>query len=515
MPDLVLFTGAYLAFAIVIIGTLLFGENLAFRGTPVSWLHWLLTSGIWSGVEGLVLRVCGEGGAQRLEALLVCCCDRPNPLLQVTYLVFLTSGYALYCVNIFSLLPNAWAGDHHIVSGTAWLLVAALTWLAACRSDPGTVTLSSLQAHTALYPCDGVLWEEKWCVSCGLARPARSKHCRVCNRCIARHDHHCGWINNCVGLANLRLFWLFLAMHLGLCLYGAGLGVWALLGAADAAGVLRHQVLDYLSGRPKHLYLAPSRLLHWLVVFHPLAVAVTMFCVLASLLLLGFLAYHTALLLQGRTQYEAYRWRQLYQQLHTSATAKAGEGAGGRSNPEGVAAAAAGGAAAAAAAAVESATSQAASGEVPGSQGSAAGQAGGSSGGPSGASVQGAATGQQPAGQVPGRGSAKGQASMRACANQPGCPQPNPTAPGREAQHADEQSAARRHVANWPGGWLRAVTDAWGRRGPVVAVQLPSNPYNRGLRTNLSEVLWPEWHLRDAWTRQRKARRRGSAVKAH
>lgn len=72
------------------------------------------------------------------------------------------------------------------------------------------------------------LWkfdEDNFCTTCLLRRPLRSKHCKRCNRCVAKHDQsvvdlfettstngrsHCPWVHNCIGVNNHRHFFLYI-----------------------------------------------------------------------------------------------------------------------------------------------------------------------------------------------------------------------------------------------------------------------------------------------------------------
>ncbi|KAI0057823.1 zf-DHHC-domain-containing protein [Artomyces pyxidatus] len=87
-------------------------------------------------------------------------------------------------------------------------------------------------------PLTGVQWSSNLhitpgsttkCTKCGVTKPERTHHCRICNRCVLKYDHHCPVsflvsicapipfkpptfrINQCVGLHNERHFVLFMA----------------------------------------------------------------------------------------------------------------------------------------------------------------------------------------------------------------------------------------------------------------------------------------------------------------
>lgn len=66
------------------------------------------------------------------------------------------------------------------------------------------------------------LWkfdDQNFCVPCMVRMPMRSKHCKRCNRCVAKHDHHCPWVYNCIGVNNHRHFLLYLlTLEIGIIL---------------------------------------------------------------------------------------------------------------------------------------------------------------------------------------------------------------------------------------------------------------------------------------------------------
>jgi hypothetical protein len=121
--------------------------------------------------------------------------------------------------------------------------IGALLFVLTSFSDPGTVTAENVSQYLSAYPYDGIIFEEKECSTCKIARPARAKHCRICDKCVARFDHHCGWMNNCIGEKNTRYFVAFLVWHFLICLYGA-----VILGFILAGELKERKVVYILTG---------------------------------------------------------------------------------------------------------------------------------------------------------------------------------------------------------------------------------------------------------------------------
>lgn len=114
----------------------------------------------------------------------------------------------------------------------SFVLCSVALWycfIKSWRSDPGVITASRQDRLSTIVELSeggaecGGFSAARFCSACLVRRPLRSKHCAVCNRCVARFDHHCPWVANCIGADNHRYFIGFLFCLIVMCawmLYG-------------------------------------------------------------------------------------------------------------------------------------------------------------------------------------------------------------------------------------------------------------------------------------------------------
>ncbi|KAF2124991.1 hypothetical protein P153DRAFT_300548 [Dothidotthia symphoricarpi CBS 119687] len=100
----------------------------------------------------------------------------------------------------------------NVFYGTSYALTAYFYFF-TMSSDPGYVPKSSSRSASKAV-IDELMElrqfdEHHFCVNCMVRKPLRSKHCKRCDRCVAKSDHHCPWVNNCVANNNHRHFVLY------------------------------------------------------------------------------------------------------------------------------------------------------------------------------------------------------------------------------------------------------------------------------------------------------------------
>ncbi|XP_073843762.1 palmitoyltransferase Hip14 isoform X2 [Musca autumnalis] len=161
-------------------------------------------------------------------------------LLVCLYAIFHTLGKTLFDDHLMALLPlsvylatKAWfyiTWFVYIIDavsfGTTLLFLFCSGGLWYCflkswKGDPGIIQPTQEQRFKTIIELSergGVGFEpSSFCSGCLVRRPIRSKHCSVCDRCVARFDHHCPWVGNCIGLKNHTYFMGFLWMLLVMC----------------------------------------------------------------------------------------------------------------------------------------------------------------------------------------------------------------------------------------------------------------------------------------------------------
>ncbi|AGO13928.1 AaceriAGR065Wp [[Ashbya] aceris (nom. inval.)] len=127
------------------------------------------------------------------------------------------AGVYAYCVWLFygqvyaEIASALWVLER-------WMLPAAV----AAPAAVGVAAAATPAVVAADADYDGLLFHDGVeCRTCRVRKPARSRHCAVCGRCVPLADHHCVWLNNCVGRGNYGLFYVALGAHCALLMYGA------------------------------------------------------------------------------------------------------------------------------------------------------------------------------------------------------------------------------------------------------------------------------------------------------
>ncbi|XP_028821327.1 probable palmitoyltransferase ZDHHC4 isoform X2 [Denticeps clupeoides] len=155
------------------------------------------------------------------------------------------SVYAEYHYEVYDYCRDMGTSETSLyVPYALWVMKSIFFFLCWSR-DPGTLTRANHATQLQVYPFDQSLFHSgDFCHTCQLQKPARSKHCSVCDRCVQRFDHHCVWVNNCIGAQNTRFFLLYVLSVCAMAGYIATVTVDMLVQVVLASGLLHARYVD-------------------------------------------------------------------------------------------------------------------------------------------------------------------------------------------------------------------------------------------------------------------------------
>ncbi|KAF7817874.1 putative protein S-acyltransferase 17 [Senna tora] len=228
--------------------------------------------------------------------------------IHVIYFVIISLTYYFIAKSSFAYIPGYYLSGIHRYTSLLAVAVGILLFLLTSFSDPGTINSENVSQYISAYPYDNIIYAEKECSTCKIQKPARSKHCSICDRCVARFDHHCGWMNNCIGERNTRYFMAFLVWHFLLCLYGT-VGIGLLLAGRLKELRVVHILTVYYGIENSFLGLAPH-VVQWLLGSYHTLILLVVFLAIVGMLLAGFFGYHAKLCLSNTTTNETFKWQE-------------------------------------------------------------------------------------------------------------------------------------------------------------------------------------------------------------
>ncbi|URE42065.1 DHHC palmitoyltransferase [Musa troglodytarum] len=300
----------------LVVVSLLCGHWPIFSGTFVEKIHYFLTFGAYDYFLRFVVAVFGSRGRNCFVTVEHYCCERPNPILQILYLVILGVTYYIIGKSSFRYIPSFYVSELHWYTSMIAVGVGVLLFLLTSFSDPGIVTAENVSKYISAYPYDEIIYVEKECSSCKILKcdydlldlnivvyvidvlPDLTTIVVGCSF---------GMQNNCIGEKNTRYFMAFLLWHFLICLYGA-----VVLGLILAGQLKEHNIIYILTvyyGVEHSFSRLSPHVVQWLLGSYNTQILLIMFLAIISLLLAGFFGYHAHLCLTNTTTNETFKWQ--------------------------------------------------------------------------------------------------------------------------------------------------------------------------------------------------------------
>ena len=228
------------------------------------------------------------------------------------YLVMAVGGYyAYFFYGLVPLLPNPYLSEIHKYISMPCMAFCYYCYYKASFTNPGYLRNDTdkkeLERAVKRYACDRIIFSSSaWCSTDDIPKPARSKHCSLCNACVEKYDHHCVWINACVGLHNYKWFIMFLLSHTLICIYGVIVGYYCCNHLIDQDD-LWNKTFTTPQG---HRYKADMWIIISYLQYEHEAFTIAVFlCCIVTVMLLGFLGFHTYLIMYDYTTNETVKRR--------------------------------------------------------------------------------------------------------------------------------------------------------------------------------------------------------------
>jgi len=224
----------------------------------------------------------------------------------------------MFVLNCWDYVPSKYVPEYHRTGSLLAMVLTLLSFMYCSFSDPGIVNPDTYHLYDDNYPYDNMIFSEKKCRTCKITKPARSKHCSICNRCVSRFDHHCVWVNNCVGEKNQGKFIMFLFTTAALATYttaGLCVIVWTIIEEEGVLDImLRNKITGEISPLPWGHFIA-------LILYHAgHCISLLFFASVMGMVLHCFAGYHLWLVIRNTTTSETFKWNDLQEDINFART---------------------------------------------------------------------------------------------------------------------------------------------------------------------------------------------------